>query len=164
MKACFIGHRKVEITDQLKDLLHCTLVSLINAGVNTFLFGSKSQFDDLSWEVVTELKSRYPFIKRVYVRSSFQYIDKPYEEYLLKFFEQTYYPSTIKNAGKYSYLERNMFMIDNSDYCIFYYDSNYIPLLQPSKQNALHEAKRSGTKLAFEYARKKHKNIINLFE
>ena len=164
MKVSFVGHRKIQEIQKLQNSLYDTILALINTGATTFLFGSRSEFDDLAWEIVTEIKKQYPFIQRVYVRSSFQYIDKSYEEYLLKFYEKTYYPSTIKNAGKYSYVERNMFMIDNSDYCIFYYDSNYIPLLQSSKQNALHEAKRSGTKLAFEYAQKKHKNIINLFE
>ena len=64
-------------------------------GVSTFLFGSKSEFDDLSWEVVTKLKETNPYIKRIYVRSAFQHIDKSYEEYLLESYEETYFPTKL---------------------------------------------------------------------
>lgn len=58
MQVCFIGHRNLEKTDELISLLKKTIVTLINNGVTTFLFGSKSEFDNLSWEVVTELKKK----------------------------------------------------------------------------------------------------------
>ena len=49
MKACFIGHKSIEITEELKISLKDTVEMLINNGVTTFLFGSMSDFDDLSW-------------------------------------------------------------------------------------------------------------------
>ncbi len=153
MRACFIGHRTIIKSKTLVSILKETIVTLINKGVTTFLFGSKSDFDSLSWEVVTELKQTYKFIKRIYVRSNYKYIDKSYEEYLIKFYEETYFPSKIENAGKYSYVERNIEMIDNSTYCVFYYKENYIP----------NSNRNSGTKLAYEYASKKKKEIINLY-
>ncbi|MBQ2717065.1 MAG: DUF1273 family protein [Clostridia bacterium] len=165
MQVCFIGHRNIEKTEELISSLKETVVTLINKGATTFLFGSKSDFDDLSWDVVTELKKKYPFIKRVYVRSSYQYIDKLYEEYLLESFEETYFPQKIENAGKFSYVERNYEMIDNSTYCVFYYNENYIPSLKyPPKRNTLFTTRRnSGTKIAYEYAVRKKKEIINLY-
>ena len=107
MQVCFIGHRGIEKTEELISALKETVVSLINKGATTFLFGSMGEFDDLSWQVVTELKKQYPFIRRVYVRSSYQHINKSYEEYLLKSYEETYFPPKLENAGKYSYVERN---------------------------------------------------------
>ena len=66
---CFFGHRKITETDELKSNLYSEIEKLIiNEKVNTFLFGSKSQFDDLCHTIVTELKEKYPHIKRVYVR------------------------------------------------------------------------------------------------
>ena len=76
------------------------------------------------------------------------------EEYLLGFYEETYFPQKIEKAGKYSYVERNYEMIDESAYCVFYYDKNYLP---PTKTN-------SGTKIAYEYALRKKKTVINLFK
>lgn len=166
MQVCFIGHRTIEKSEELIASLKETIVTLINKGATTFLFGSKSEFDCLSWEVVTELKEKYSFIKRVYVRSSYQYINKSYEEYLLEFYEETYFPPKLENAGKYSYIERNHEMIDRSTYCVFYYNENYIaPLKRQRKHNMLLPSRRnSGTKIAYKYATKQKKEIINLYK
>lgn len=157
MQACFIGHRTIEKTEELISLLQETIILLINKGVTTFLFGSKSEFDSLTYKIVTKLKEKYLFIKRVYIRSTYQCIDKSYEEYLLKLYEETYFPPKLEKAGKYSYVERNFEMIDNSSYCVFYYNENYTPL---SKR---HTKRNSGTKVAYNYALKKKKTIINLY-
>ena len=158
MKACFIGHRSIKITNTLITLLENTVENLIIKGVTTFLFGSMSDFDDLSLNIVTKLKQKYPFVKRVYVRSSYQFIDDNYTNYLLKFYDETYFPPEIENAGKYSYVKRNYKMIDNSYYCVFYYNENYIP---ETKRNT---SVNSGTKIAYTYAIKKKKEVINLFK
>ena len=164
MKVCFIGHKNTKKTENLISSLRKTVVTLINNGVTTFLFGSGSEFNELSWEVVTELKNQYPHIKRVLIRSNYQYIDTSYKEYLLKFYEETYFPPKIENAGKRAYVERNYEMIDRSTYCVFYYDESYSPALKrQSKHNILLPPRRnSGTKIAYEYAVKKKKEIINL--
>ncbi len=165
MNACFIGHRTIEKNEVLVSSLKETVITLINMGVTTFLFGSNSEFDRLSLEVVTELKKIYPAIKRVYVRSAFQYINKTYQEYLLKSYEDTYFPTKIENAGKYSYVERNCEMIDNSTYCAFYYNEDYIPPIKRQfKKRAFPSRCNSGTKIAYEYATKKKKEIINLYK
>ena len=165
MQCCFIGHRTIENSEEVRASLRKIVETLINKGVTTFLFGSMSEFDDLSWEVVTELKRKYIFIKRVYVRSAYQYINKSYEEYLLESYEETYFPAKLENAGKYSYVEWNYEMIDNSTYCVFYYNENYVPKLKrPSKHNRVLPSRRnSGTKIAYEYATRKKKVIINLY-
>ena len=111
MQVCFIGHRSIIKSEELISLLKETITSLIDKGAKTFLFGSMSEFSDLSWQIVTKLKNKYPFIKRVYVRSAFQYIDEDYEKYLLEFYEETYFPKKLENAGKCSYVERNYIII-----------------------------------------------------
>lgn len=163
MKACFIGHRKIVKNDALLFSLKQTIIHLINNGVNTFLFGSKSEFNDLSWEIVTLLKKEYPNLKRIYVRSCNEYINDFYEEYLLLNYEETYYPPKLKNAGKYSYVERNYNMIDCSQYCIFYFNENYAIIQNNSKNGfIINPTCKSGTKTAYEYAVSKKKNIINV--
>ena len=166
MKVCFIGHRVVEKTESLMLLLKEIVLNLIKEGATTFLFGSNSAFDDLSWKVVTELKKEYSFIKRVYVRSAYQHINIEYEKYLLKYYEETYFPEKIKNAGKSAYIKRNHEMIDRSTCCVFYYNEKYEPQTKvKSKSEMLLSSKRnSGTKIAYNYALKKKKQIINLFE
>ena len=58
-------------------------------------------------------------------------------------------------GGKAAYIERYQAMIDNSKYCIFYFDyDNYANIST---------AKTSGTAIAYKYAKSKNKIIINLF-
>ena len=166
MQVCFIGHRTIEKSEDLIFSLKETVLTLVKKGVTTFLFGSMSEFDMLSWEVVTELKKEHHHIKRVYVRSAHQHIDKSYENHLLKFYEETYFPPKIEKAGRYSYVERNYEMIDRATYCVFYYNENYIPPLRKPSKHGISSPSRhnSGTKIAYEYATKKKKEIINLYK
>ena len=148
---CFIGHRKIEETSKLRGELYEIIERLIkNERVDTFLFGSKSRFNDLCLELVTEIKEKYPHIKRVYVRAEYPNIDDGYKTYLLKNYEDTYYPKKIIGAWKGVYVERNCEMINNSRFCIVYYDEKNAPT-----------TRKSGTKIAIDYAVKQGKQIIN---
>ena len=161
---CFFGHRKIEITDELVSRLEEVIEDLITEKkVDTFLFGSKSDFDKLCLKVVTELKKKYSHIRRIYVRAEFPYIDEDYMAYFLKRYDHTYYPERMINAGKAAYVERNYEMIENSSYCVIYYDENYMP---PRRKNSrcdlIDYQPNSGTKRAYDYAVKKKKEIINV--
>ena len=118
---CFIGHRTINETEELKSKLYETIEKLsVENSVDTFLFGSKSRFNDLCHEIVTEIKEKYPHIKRTFVRAEYQNIDETYKAYLLENYEDTYYPEKIIGAGKAVYVERNCEMIDKSRFCIVY--------------------------------------------
>ena len=146
---CFLGHREITETKELKEQIFYILKNLIqDKNVDTFLFGSKSSFNSLCHTLVTNLKEQYPHIKRIYVRAEFPVINNSYKQYLLERYEDTYYPENIKGAGKAVYIKRNYEMIQNSQYCIFYYDEGYTIT-----------GRKSGTKIAFDYARKHHKEI-----
>ena len=163
---CFVGHRKIEITVELRQAIYDFVENLIvNENVKEFLFGSRSKFDDLCYEVVSELQDKYPDIKRVYVRSQYEYAGKDYEDYLLQYYEETYFPEKCKSAGKLSHIKRNQEMINKSDYCLFYYDENYLPPKRKwAKRDLLAYQPKSGTALAYKYAQQKKKQIHNFFE
>ena len=165
---CFIGHRKIRNCDKIFGRVERVVKSLIeDRGFDTFLFGSRSEFNDLCYEVVSSLKEQYPQIKRVYVRGEFQYIDDKYKEkYFLKYHEDSYLPNRCSVGSRASYIERNREMIDSSDICVFYYDKSYTPerqVLSHRGKFLKYSSKTSGTKLAFDYAMMKHKEIINVF-
>ena len=162
---CFFGHRKIDETEELKNNLCRIIENLItNEKVDTFLFGSKSQFDDLCHKVVTKLIEKYPNIKRIYVRSAYQYIPDWYEKSLLENNEGTYFPEYMENAGRASYVERNQEMINKSDFCIVYYDENYLPPRRKNSRRDLFDYQpKSGTAVAYDYAVKKKKEIVNVF-
>ena len=147
---CFFGHRTINESDELRTKIAEAVERLItDENVDTFLFGSKSRFDSLCLEIVTGLKEKYPRVKRVYVRAEYPFINGDYLNYLLKFYDDTYYPEKLLCAGRAVYVERNYEMIRSSKYCIVYYD----------EQKAL-ATRKSGTKIALDYASEKNKEII----
>lgn len=152
MVACFIGHRTITVTDELCERIRTTVLDLIdNQDVDTFLFGSRSQFDELCLKIVTEIKEIRPHIRRIYVRAEYPYISADYEKYLLTFYDETYMPENIIHAGKAIYIERNRHMIDSSDSCIFYFKT--------SRKQLYYQT--CGTQCAYHYAQNASKVIIN---
>ncbi len=149
---CFIGHRTINETEELKTQL-CEIIEklIVDENIDTFLFGSKSRFNSLCLELVSEMREKHPHIKRIYVRAEYPNISEEYKRYLLGNYEKTYYPQKIIGSGKAAYVKRNFEMINKSRFCVIYYDSSYYP-----------DTRKSGTKIAFDYATKNKKRIIKL--
>ena len=185
-KSCsFFGHRKIKETEELISRVRNEIENLIvKYDVRVFLFGSRSDFDTLCHSIVTELREKYPDIKRkAYTCKSEACTlekERAYWEEVYSHFEKR--PVTLlgveeevehKNkytAGKAQYVERNQAMIDDSDYCIFYYDPFYLPPRRKySKRSVGDYQPKSGTQLAFDYANQRRRGgkdlrIINVFE
>ena len=161
---CFFGHRKILEKEDLKIKLYQIIETLIiDSNADTFLFGSKSEFDQLCREVVGNLKEKHTHIKRIYVRAEFPEINEDYKKYLLEDFEDTYFPKRAINAGRAVYIERNCEIIDRSDICIVYYTDNYAPAKRRnSKRDLFAYQPKSGTSIAYQYAESKNKKIINV--
>lgn len=149
---CFIGHKTIPETEKLKTRLAALIESLIvHHHVDTFLFGSKSQFNDLCYEIVTQQQEKYPHIRRIYVRAEFPFIPEDYRDYLLSRYEDTYYPEKNHGAGSACYVERNDEMIRHSDICVVYFDETTAPT-----------TRKSGTATALRYVIKQKKAVINV--
>ena len=77
-------------------------------------------------------------------------------------YEGTYFPEHMENAGRASYVERNQEMIYHSKFCVVYYDENYLPPRRKNSRRDLFDYQpKSGTAVAYDYAVKKKKEIIN---
>ena len=162
---CFIGHRKIPVTAELKNKLYEVIEDLIlKKNIDTFLFGSKSEFDSLCLAAVTRAKKKYPRIKRIYVRAEYPYISDDYKNYLLKDYDDTYYPTKIICSGRAVYIRRNRDMIDKSCICVVYCDPDYTSSARkiPDKGSGPARQAGSGTKTACFYAERKGKTVINL--
>ena len=178
IKCSFFGHRKIELTEELKQKVKEIIEDLIvNHNVLTFLFGSRSDFDYLCHLVVTELKEKYPKIKRItytcrsescILESERKKLEKLYsyfnkQEVNLLGVEEEFEHATKYTSGRASYVERNQAMINDSDYCVFYYDENYQPELRKySRRSIGYYQPKSGTALAYAYAKQKQKTIFNV--
>ena len=182
-KCCFIGHRTIVASTELTENLTKTIERLIaEEGVKYFLFGSRSEFDDLCHSIVTALKEKHPHIVRVaYTRRS-EYAVKAEEKEKMertwasvlktdvkfKDYDAEVQSEKVYSAGKASYVERNQELIDASDFCVFYYNEEYQPPRRKRTNRDLSTYQpKSGTRLAYEYAVQKSKKtdkvVINMF-
>lgn len=143
------GHSKIENTKELEDKLIATFEDLIKQGCKYFYFGGFGEFDDLCHKVVSNLKSTYPHIQRIFCLSDPRHQriskrpkwlkDEDYEEFIyldLDFdwwYQRIYY--------------RNCAMIDRSDIVVFY--------VEPREN--------SGAYKAYKYAKQKKKKTLNIF-
>ena len=64
----------------------------------------------------------------------------------------------------FGYVERNHAMVLASDFCVFYYNENYLPDMRKASKKVLtnYQPKRE-TQLAFDFAKAQGKVIINLY-
>lgn len=179
MKTCaFFGHRNVEASDNMICLLRDILKDLIVNGTIEFIFGSKSQFDTICYQVVSELKEIYPHINRISFNAPHEEVftsqkEKEYFENVTlklfkrkecyKLFEKAFDSENAVKAKRNAYIARNKDMIDKSDVCLFYYDENYQPPLRVKSKYLYEYQPKSGTGYAYQYAKQKKKHIINIF-
>ena len=161
---CFIGHRKINDTPELRVRLQNILLDLLENGTTNFIFGDHSAFNSLCYDLVTELKEKYPAIKRINFRKDYEDTDDYTMQFLITGYEESICPKGVGSAGKASYVERNQAMIRESDVCIFYYDENYQPSRRKYGKSYLTDYQpKSGTAVAYAYAESKKKKIINCF-
>ena len=152
-KVGFIGHREIK-HEALLELKLIKLIQSLLPEIESFHFGSNSQFNDLCWQVVSQFQddgtkfrminfycgNEHPILKEKRIDGK-------------QYFDEIILPQKTKISGKRLYIERNKALIDTSDIMVFYYNSNYSP-----------QHSNSGTRIAYEYAKSKNKTIINLFK
>ncbi len=170
---CFIGHRRLQDKETVLLRVRQTVKMLVfEKGVRLFLFGSKSEFDDLCHLAVTELQGVCPDLLRINYPCKSEYAVRKEEkakqeegwsrllkqEVHFKDYDAVRQSERIYNAGKAAYVERNRKMIDDSDFCVFFYTETY----QPTPNARRPSSKKSGTLLAYDYALQKKKEIYNL--
>lgn len=171
-KSCaVIGHRDCVATKALCENLKETMLYLIKeCGVTRFLFGSKSKFNDLCHEVVTGLKGEYSFLERVKYTCASEgcVLEKNRvrleEAYALASGKQIKFlgfECEVEHKNKYvagvaSYIERNYAMIDDADYLLIYCD-------EICTEKDKYTFSKSGTIIALDYAKRKKKNVINVY-
>lgn len=149
-KICsFFGHSEISITDDLKMRVRNKIENMIvkdNYGI--FYFGGFSMFDELCYKIVSELKNKYPHLKRVFCLADPRHInvlkrpkwlrEEEYEEYIYIDLKFDWYYTRI--------YYRNVEMINESDFVIFYFTNT----------------KNSGAYKAYKYAIKKKKHCLNI--
>ena len=174
----FFGHRNAELTKTEYNILYKYLETLVSDNKSiTFLLGSRSNFNTICHNIVTELKVKYPHIKRISYtcRSECSILEserlhwskilskQENKEINILGVEEEYDHAKKYISGRASYIIRNQAIIDASDICIFYYDDTYRPPLRKRSKNSISKYQpNSGTALSYKYALSKKKTIINI--
>ena len=122
----------------------CQIENLITEyGVNVFYVGNNGQSDDLVAEVLRKLKSRNPQISYSIVLA---YLPEKKQKYNQLSYTETIYPEGLEyTPPRFAISKRNQWMVQQSDYVIAYVEHSF-----------------GGAAQFTEYARKKHKTVINL--
>lgn len=143
MSSCtFFGHRI--INKDIKELLTRQIENLITEyGVNVFYVGNNGQFDHLVAAVLRELKSRNLQISYSIVLA---YLPEKKQEYKPLSDIETIYPEGLEDTPpRFAISKRNKWMVQQSEYVIAYVEHSF-----------------GGAAQFTEYARKKHRTVINL--
>ena len=87
------------------------------------------------------------------------------QEVHLADYDEAVEPTKSYEATKDTYVIRNQEMMDDSDVCVFYFNKDYLPPPRKlSKRHLFEYQPNSGTAVAFDYATRKKKTIVNLYE
>lgn len=167
-KIAIFGHRKIDEKDKnyLEKNLIVTFKRFLKKEDKTFLFGSKSEFNDLCYIIISNFQHDYTGIERVgYLCANEIAFTKDEQANYIKFIEKLKLKGKdvkiyedikqLEFENKNLYIERNKKMIDDADICIFYYKQE---CLNPTNNMGIKT--NSGTKIALEYAKEKKKEII----
>lgn len=138
----------MQVTEEIKNRVKELIVKLVSDGFKSFYFGGFGKFDDLCWEIVTDIKASTPEITRTFCLTDVRHMrlnkrpkylrDFDYEHFVYLDLEYDYWYKRI--------YYRNCEMINLSDFVIFYTFAN----------------KESGAYKAYKYALRIKKAHINL--
>lgn len=143
---CFFGHRDFDPCTDLEIKIKKEIVKYIEKfGVNEFWLGGYGRFDSYCEKCLKEIKGIHTNIKIYWVLA---YLDKKFDALDKKKIESIYegiiYPPIEKAPKKVAIIARNRWMIQNSDFIIFYVDHSW-----------------GGAEKMLEYAKKIKKTFVN---
>lgn len=141
------GHSEFWSNADLECRIKSEIIDCVeNRNLTEFLLGGYGGYDISCAKYIRELKTIYPQIKSYLVLA---YLDKKFDEYdkeyIKKTFDDIIYPPIENVPKRFAILKRNEWMIDNSDYVIFYVNHSW-----------------GGASKMLEYATRKKKDYINL--
>ncbi len=114
MVVTFFGHRN--ITEDIQPILYSTLQTLIeNENANLFYVGNNGNFDNMVIHTLNKLKTKYPHINYYVVLAYMPLKKATYQNC------ETIFPEGLEKAlPKYAIINRNKWMIEQSDVVITY--------------------------------------------
>lgn len=136
---CFFGHR--DVFEAVATAVYEKICDLIeNQNISTFIVGDHGDFDKTTAAMVRKAKKKYKNIKLILVRPYFSNELNVNKDYYAMLYDDIIIPEELANVHyKSAIRKRNEWMIDNSQYVIFYVKRNY-----GGAYTALRYAERTG--------------------
>ena len=141
MTVTFCGHGSINYDEIIKQKLYEILENLILQGASEFYLGGYGNFDILASQTLKELKNKYQNINLVLV---IPYLNHKYD---MALYDVSVYPPIENTPPRFAISKRNEWMVNNSDFVVSYVEYGW-----------------GGAAKTFNFANKKHKHIINLYE
>lgn len=145
MKACvFFGHAQQNYDNEYGKIEGVIEHLIKEKGVVQFYSGGRGAFDAICSNIVASLKKRYPHIKSTLVYS---YLPQKKEEFLPEKYDDSVYLLEERVPPKYAIVKTNEAMIDCCDFVVTAVQRSW-----------------GGAAKAYHYAKRKQKNIINIYQ
>ena len=122
-KICsFFGHSEIEKTPELISATTNAINKAIEFGCRTFYFGGFGEFDELCYQIVSQIQAENPKLnlERIYCTTQERLVKKIQRNPNYKTYEQIIYLTPSFDGWYKSIYFRNCAMIDNSCYVIFF--------------------------------------------
>ena len=144
MKSCaFFGHRKYNYAMYAQKIEEKVKVLIVDCGVQQFYSGGRGKFDLMCAKIVKKLQSQYSNIKITQVLS---YIPQEGMD-LLDCFDDSLYLLERNVPKRFAIIETNKLLVNNVDFIISGVEYSF-----------------GGAAQVVEYAQRKHKKVISIFE
>lgn len=141
----FFGHSKCSISDLSEQEIISTIENVAGNNYVEFFLGMYGDFDAFAYCCAKKYREMHPNSKLVFVTP---YIHENYclLENAKERFDEVIYPELENVPKRYAIIKRNEYMIDESDFIIFYVTHHF----------------GGGAYRALEYAKRKKKQYINI--
>ena len=141
MKVAFIGQQILRPSPRLRKDLAAAVRELVEKeNADEFLFVGRGDFDGLCFDVVSELKGEYPYLRRAVVRGKDEYITPQCAERLRARYDALY-PDERCGTKVVSFLRRYREAAAMSDAIVAYMEEKGERLGKSAPALALKEAK-----------------------
>ncbi len=144
MVISFFGHGRYTYGEKEKEKLY-SVVKGIAEGQVVFYIGGYGNFDRIAYDCAERYKKEVdgtakivfvtPYIDEIYLKNKTEFWD----------FDEVLYPPLETAPKRLSILKRNEYVVEKSDYIVFYVDHNF-----------------GGASQALEFAKRKNKRIFNI--
>ena len=141
----FFGHSRCSISDLSEQEIISTIENVAGNNYVEFFLGMYGDFDAFAYRCAKKYREMHPNSKLVFVTP---YIHENYclLENAKERFDEVIYPELENVPKRYAIIKRNEYMIDESDFIIFYVTHHF----------------GGGAYRAIEYAKRKKKQYINI--